>query len=415
MVEISIIIPVYNCEKYIEQCIRSIQKQTLHNIEIICVNDGSTDKSGFLLTKLAKEDGRIVVYKQSNKGAGEARNVGLKKAQGEFVAFLDADDYYKDNAALQMMVEKCRLFSVNACGSVMNQLVNGKERRAVNVSEVVDMAQKGVLEYSAYPLDYDFTTFIFKRMELLENQIEFPQYRFYEDPPFLVKALNSIGKYVMADVDLYCYRIITNGKSLTEVKCLDLLKGLKDNIDYSKDNNLEKLFVRTVQRIDYEYCDQICNHLSNSAIEGIEQLLSLNKAVRRQSGYSDYVIRPIKILLERNVRYQSNYKENLIKMLRSETGIYIFGAGTMARKLLILLEEEGLARKIKGFLVSAKENNPEYIDEKPVFLLKEKTISLEDKILVAVSGLFIADIVKLLKDNNLSNFEIVDASCLTGY
>lgn len=95
MKSISVIIPVYNAARHLEQCVRSVMEQTLRDIEIICIDDGSTDDSLQLLRRLAQEDGRIVVLTQENGGAGAARNKGLAAAQGEYLSFLDADDFFE--------------------------------------------------------------------------------------------------------------------------------------------------------------------------------------------------------------------------------------------------------------------------------------------------------------------------------
>ena len=90
--KISVIVPVYNCEPYLERCIRSIMAQTYSNLEIICVNDGSTDDSGNVLDKLSCEDARIRVIHQENAGASAARNTGIDLATGDLITFVDSDD-----------------------------------------------------------------------------------------------------------------------------------------------------------------------------------------------------------------------------------------------------------------------------------------------------------------------------------
>lgn len=95
MIDVSVIIAVYNAEKNLEQCVRSVMNQTLESIEILCVNDGSTDGSGEILARLAQEDPRIRVIMQLNGGAGAARNHGLDLAQGTYLSFLDADDFFE--------------------------------------------------------------------------------------------------------------------------------------------------------------------------------------------------------------------------------------------------------------------------------------------------------------------------------
>lgn len=95
---ISIIIPVYNSEKYIERCIESVLNQTYQNIEIVIVNDGSIDSSEALIEKYLDKDKRIIIINQKNCGVSAARNNGIKKSSGKYITFIDSDDYYEDDA-----------------------------------------------------------------------------------------------------------------------------------------------------------------------------------------------------------------------------------------------------------------------------------------------------------------------------
>ena len=90
---VSVIVPVYNVEKYLEKCVYSLLQQTYKNIEIILVNDGSTDESGKMCENLAQEDDRIKVFHKKNGGLSDARNYGVERATGEYIGFVDSDDY----------------------------------------------------------------------------------------------------------------------------------------------------------------------------------------------------------------------------------------------------------------------------------------------------------------------------------
>ena len=105
MVAISVIMPVYNSSGFLNKSIDSIQKQTLKDIEIICVDDGSTDNSVKVLNELNDEYGNIQIICQENSGPGIARNTGIENAKGEYIAFLDSDDIYLDNTALEKMYD----------------------------------------------------------------------------------------------------------------------------------------------------------------------------------------------------------------------------------------------------------------------------------------------------------------------
>jgi glycosyltransferase involved in cell wall biosynthesis len=97
MPKVSVIIPVYNVEAYLRQCLDSVVNQTLKDIEMICVDDGSTDSSAEILKEYAKKDERIRVLTQSNSGAGAARNAGLVSAKGKWLYFLDGDDFIDEH------------------------------------------------------------------------------------------------------------------------------------------------------------------------------------------------------------------------------------------------------------------------------------------------------------------------------
>ena len=95
---VSVVIPVYNVEPYLSECLDSVCKQTLKNIEIICINDGSTDRSLTVLQKYSERDKRIHIINQNNQGLSYSRNVGIRQAKGRYVYFLDSDDYITHNA-----------------------------------------------------------------------------------------------------------------------------------------------------------------------------------------------------------------------------------------------------------------------------------------------------------------------------
>ena len=103
--KVSVIVPVYNVEKYLRSCVNSILNQTLNDIEVILVDDGSPDASGVICDELAKADERVKVIHKKNAGVGAARNDGLSLAQGEWVIFGDSDDWFETDALEQLVSE----------------------------------------------------------------------------------------------------------------------------------------------------------------------------------------------------------------------------------------------------------------------------------------------------------------------
>lgn len=106
MIKVSVIIPVYNTELYVEEAVRSIMNQTLQELEIIIINDGSTDQSLSIIEKLANEDNRIRLFSQANKGLSTSRNIGLEQANGKYIYYMDSDDILSPEA-LTLCYNKC--------------------------------------------------------------------------------------------------------------------------------------------------------------------------------------------------------------------------------------------------------------------------------------------------------------------
>lgn len=114
--KISIILSVYNVEPYIAECIESILSQTMHDIEIVAVNDDSPDKSLDILEKYRAIDSRIKIINQNNAGAGMARNRGIRESSGEFIFFLDPDDFFPNNRVLEKLYANSKMFGTDLCG-----------------------------------------------------------------------------------------------------------------------------------------------------------------------------------------------------------------------------------------------------------------------------------------------------------
>ena len=121
MPKISIIVPVYNVEKYLSTCLDSLINQTLKDIEIICVNDGSTDNSLNILNEYAKNDPRIIVINKENSGPGACRNLGIEKATGEYIQFADSDDWIEKETC-EICYQKAIEYNVNMLSFNANEI-----------------------------------------------------------------------------------------------------------------------------------------------------------------------------------------------------------------------------------------------------------------------------------------------------
>lgn len=253
--KISIIIPVYNVEKYLPECLDSIIAQTLSDIEIICINDGSPDNSLSILKDYAAKDSRIIIIDKENEGVGKARNDGMRAASGEFIAFMDSDDYYPNPEVLEKLYTAAKEHNVKICGGkkVILEVDSSFTKTELFSEEYgVQFGAKGLADFSDLQYDYGYWMYIYDRNLLVENNIFFPPYRRFQDPPFFVNAMIAAGKYYALDFETYCYRMVPTAAKYKLQNTLDFLKGVTDNLNAAKAHNLPKLHYLSAMRLDKE-------------------------------------------------------------------------------------------------------------------------------------------------------------------
>ena len=210
MPKVSVIIPVYNTEKYLRKCLDSVCNQTLSDIEIICINDRSLDSSFEILKEFAQQDDRIkLIDFNENKGAAAARNAGLDAAQGEFVGFVDSDDFI-DFDFYEKLYTKAKETGADAAkGNVYNY---NPQTQETYLSEFYNMNDK-IRENKAY-FHYGFTSAIYSRQLLAQNNIKFPEgIVYFEDPYFSVQVLLNLKNIVIVDDAKYFYTDISQSIS----------------------------------------------------------------------------------------------------------------------------------------------------------------------------------------------------------
>lgn len=415
MPRVSIIIPIYNCEKYLPESLGSVLRQTFSDWELVCVDDGSTDKSLDVLKAYQEKDARIRIYTQHNQGAGVARNLGLQKCSGEFVAFLDADDYYYDSTALEKMYDACKKYDVDACGSMVKLLrgdVVGDDSSFALVQEAAKT--KDILEYQDFQFDYGYYGFIFRIAVLKEHRIVFPDLRRFQDPPFFVEAMFHIGKFCFVDSSFYCYRPPTVSSRFNVAKTVDLLKGLIFNLEFALAHDLDLLFKRTVKRLEVEYGNLICHNMTADSTELLELLLKANGVVRQGLQDDKYVVKPLADILNGVAKAEAYRKKDILLRMQQCERIYIYGAGNATVDFVNYLEIQDLRQKVAAIIVTSTQGNPEAIGEIPVIALDDYRKQEGDLILIAVTSIYREEIEQNLQALGVSDYVAVDVGMMRG-
>ena len=202
---ISVIIPVYNVEKYLMRCVDSVINQTYKNLEIILVNDGSTDSSGILCDELAKNDDRIKVIHKENGGLSDARNTGEQESKGDYIIYIDSDDYVHVDM-ISSLYEQIRYENadVSICG-VMNVYVNSQNPQCNDTEQYFVCEKKEFLkEYLiGERIPGSICNKLLKRS--VANRLKFPVGKIYEDAFYHYDLISIAEKFVVNTKPYYYY------------------------------------------------------------------------------------------------------------------------------------------------------------------------------------------------------------------
>ena len=238
MTKVSIVIPVYNVEKYLERCLFSIVNQTYKEIEIILVNDGSKDNSGAICDQFVKKDSRAKVLHQENRGLSEARNTGLRNVTGDYVMFLDSDDWLEFDAIEFLLGQAISQNADMVVGGVFrtSNVVEHPKNTPVSYLLTQEEYAKRYFKIESQTIEYYVWNKLYKR-EVVEG-IEFPSGFFAEDVPTMFRYILNSERIVVTDKIVYNYFINTSGLTAKFTsKHFDVLKGWDLVCQYANESN----------------------------------------------------------------------------------------------------------------------------------------------------------------------------------
>lgn len=233
-VKVSVIVPIYNVEKYIGKCILSIIEQTYKNIEIILVDDGSLDDSGNIADEYATRDNRIKVLHKTNAGVSAARNSGLDAATGDFVCFSDGDDYVMPNY-VEHLLKLCLTYHADVAYTVDMYTTFHNEHIANSQVKIItpEDATENIL---CYKVPIGVYSKLFNREFLVKNNIRFLEDVYIgEGFNFNTACFQRANKVVMSNERIYFYRRDNEASAMTKFKAAKCQMALKA-IDIIKEN-----------------------------------------------------------------------------------------------------------------------------------------------------------------------------------
>ncbi len=368
--KVSVLIPAYNVASYVRQCLDSILSQTLDRFEVICIDDGSTDKTLSILREYEAKYKNVIVYNQGNIGVGKTRNKAIDYAKGEFVIFMDPDDWYPVNDILETLYNAAKENNVKVCGGSFSDYVGGKIiTEYLGTLTGYTFTEDRIMTYEEYQFDFGFHRFVYDREMLVENRIYFPEYVRFQDPPFFIKAMICAEKFYAMKKVVYCYRRPSANKVQWNLKkTTDLMTALKDDLEMSSKHGLAKLHALTLKRIDIRFHEPILKNAVKKESVIFELLSQMSEAIDHELLQTiDEDVSPYYIY---DILVQKSSKKNSDLLVEAENSKKKIDALTK--------EKEQLKKKSEGQQVVVRwDNSPKMVDWKAI----DEILELKNQIL----------------------------------
>lgn len=404
---ISIIIPIYNVQDYLEKCINSVINQTFKDIEIILINDGSSDNSYAICQEFTQRDKRIVLFTQENKGLGFARNLGILQAKTDYIFFLDSDDYIEPDT-IENLYNKSLLENSDIVIGGWEKF-NPMTNMPTQINPFIDIDKLNSKDKASYIFSYQFTPIscgiLFKKKLFIENYLFFPNYIF-EDLHIMTKIYYFAKNITYIENKFYKWQIrpnsLSNSFSINHAISLGgiivdwsnflIKEGIYEEIKYSLFDGFIK-FLSYLKNKTNAFAKDNEKEKILAYLDNLENNFDVN--------FSQYIHNNKNSIKNLNFTYSLNRLYERISHLKNDKNTYaIYGNGIVGNLLakelndkLVVIIDKNLLSKSEFVETCTPENIPNYNF---------------DKIIISVLGRE-SEISKYLKES----FEIKDENIIT--
>jgi glycosyltransferase involved in cell wall biosynthesis len=449
--KVSVIVPVYNTERYLRQCLQSLKEQSLRDIEVICVNDGSTDNSREIIEQFVTEDHRFKAIHKNNTGYGHTVNMGIKASQSPYIGIVESDDFAEPNM-FQRLYDAAEKSSAEFVKANYNSYSDSSLNPAVFEEMLGAFPYEQVFSIKDHHKIFGFPnpsvwSALYRKSFLEDKDIWFLETpgASYQDMSFLFKVcVNAERVYFIRDAVLN-YRVDNIDSSVhnpQKIFCVcDELQEIERYIEKRAETGaIKKDWLEEIYRIAawIKYRKYIWNYGRLSIPYQYAFLMKVFDELRgvKQQGYQsdvwedgekeilDGVIQDPDEFFKMTGKGYEDTRLSFIPILNHSfpikyfhesvtefQEIYIYGAGLIGKKLWNYLKKINAGHKVQGFVVSERKDNPGKIEDKAVFVLSE--LQVQDTkhalMIVAAHNRYQYEIVLKLQAGRYKNILLVDA------
>lgn len=405
-IKVSVVVPVYNVAGYLEKSLNSLVHQTLSEIEILCIDDASTDESYSILKKYEEKYPQLIVLQNSeNRGQSYSRNRGINAAKGEYIQFVDADDFL-ENDALETLYRKAKAYHLDLLrfnymphDSVHeNARINQKHYAGYTCESVRDNTELFyclMMDRTAAFECYPWLNFL-RRKWVLENQLFFREGMIFEDILYTYKLFMCSGRAMTLDKKMYHY-LLREGSTVTkevgqahihgQLLCVNEIIKEMTAVSEIRAMTASSLFLWNLEN-------------------NILPLIGMKKAYMDLSSWDDELVELLGALFRQDCYVNFAYVKSYRKEIEAAEALYIYGAGKACDWLLDYLKR--LSVTPTAIVVSSRAGNPE--QKQGIRVLGIDEIHVRDETclwLCAVKGKF-EEVSSLIKEHGYTN--IIDAT-----
>ncbi len=382
MAALSVLVPVYNVEQYLEQCLDSLTKQTYMDMEMICVDDGSTDASARILDWAAERDSRIKVIHKANSGYGSSMNLALTQAEGEYIGIVESDDYISPDMYECLMARARMEDRVDIVKSAYYEVENAQAEK-ITLFEAADCEKviTGKECKTLFAIPCNIWSAVYRKDFLQKNDISFLETpgASYQDTSFYFKAMIMAKKIVLTDCAYYYYRIDNTASSVhSNDKIFYVCDEIREIDTYMRTKGISDVYYTGVRNAfmfrTYYWNYNRLHVLLKSAFyqEFKRELLRVQKTDEYDRKYwtekywntAEYILADVEQFFWDTVGYINTaeldsytvqrevYEDYLEAYIKSYDRILIYGAGVYGRRVYDYLCRLGMTEAIQGYVVS---------------------------------------------------------------
>jgi len=389
-IQVSIIIPVHERYLFLKECIQSVVNQTIENKEILCILDGECETSRRIIEEIAQD--KVTIIAKKKEGAWAARNLGIELSQGEYLCFMDSDDYYPSTDSLNKLYVAARENGANICGGNLNTIY--EDGRFEPWGDV--FWGNGFINTEECPQMYGHTRYLYKREFLTNNKIKNEKLRRFEDPPFVLKAFIKANRYYTIKDVIYNCRYYKRDSFYNFKTLVDILRGIEKCTEMLADVSYKRLYKCHVYgAIESVYTQYIC-----FLEEGNEEVYQLISRIKKNLIELDYD--ELDILDCSRAKEIVKEKKDLINKINAATKISVYGAGQVARRVI----ESGFLdlQKVNKCFVSKITNGHDYFFGFDISSIYNIDKEANDLVIVAADGNNAKEMIEVLEQIAYNNY-----------